>query len=148
MKVTIGSQLPQIKLQNQYDESIDVNELAKSANLVLFFYPKDNTSGCIKEVCSFRDHFEEFKSQNTAVIGISGDSVASHKEFSERFKLSFSILSDEKNRIRKEMGVPKNLFFIPGRVTYIVKKGGEVIDIINTLTDPVLHIKKALESFK
>ena len=113
MKVSIGDFLPDIKLKNQYNELIDVNKLTEKSNLVLFFYPKDNTSGCIKEVCSFRDHFEDFKSKNTEVIGISGDSVTSHKAFSERFNLSFSILSDEKNKIRKKMGVPKNLFFIP-----------------------------------
>ena len=148
MSLSIGDLLPSISLMNQHDELINVNELTKKSHVVLFFYPKDNTRGCIKEVCSFRDHFEEFKSIQTKIIGISGDSILSHKDFAKQFNLSFSILSDEGNKVRKKLGVPKNYIFIPGRVTYIIEKGGKIVDIVNTLTNPEVHVQTALNKLK
>jgi len=145
MAIKIGDQIPEIILNNQYGKEVNVNRLIETSNLVLFFYPKDNTPGCVKEVCAFRDHFDQFNTINTVIIGVSGDSVASHAIFSDRHQLSFSILSDVKNKIRKLMGVPRNLLVIPGRVTYIIAKGGLVVDIVNTLTNPEVHIQTALK---
>jgi peroxiredoxin Q/BCP len=118
-------------------------------NLVIYFYPKDDTPGCTKEACYFRDQFEVFKEEDAIIIGISGQSVESHKEFATKYKLNYTLLSDEGNEIRKLFGVPTNLFgFIPGRVTYIVNKKGKVVYTFNSQSQATKHVDEALRILK
>jgi len=81
----------------------DINSVLGKKNLVIYFYPKDETPGCTKEACSFRDQFEVFRDADAEIIGISGQSVASHKEFAEKHRLTFTLLSDEGDKIRKQL---------------------------------------------
>jgi len=112
----------------------------------LFFYPKDDSPGCTAQACSFRDQYEEFTEVDAEVIGISGQSVKSHKNFAEKHNLSYTLLSDNNNELRKRFGVPTNLFgLIPGRVTYIIDKQGKVVHIFNSQTQIDKHISNALE---
>lgn len=116
---------------------------------VIFFYPKDFTPGCTKQVCEFRDQYSQFKELDCEVIGISSDSSKSHSAFYNKYNLNYHLLSDPKNAIRKLFGVPKNLFgLMPGRVTYVIDKDGTVIGIHNSLTNSTSHIAFALDCIK
>ena len=77
----------------------------KGKNVILYFYPKDDTPGCTKEACAFRDHFAEFKKRGAVVLGVSTDPVKSHDKFVEKFKLPFTLLADEDKHIVTAYGV-------------------------------------------
>lgn len=101
--------------------------------LVLYFYPKDDTPGCTKEACGFRDMSEEFKQRSAAVVGISKDSVASHKKFADKFKLNFTLLSDPTGEVIKSYGSWGKKKFMGKeyegilRNTYLINPQGEII---------------------
>lgn len=147
--IQIGDDCPVFKLKNQFGEEFDLANLLGNKTLVIYFYPKDDTPGCTKEACSFRDRFEEFKDLGCEVIGISSDSEQKHSEFAQKHRLPFILLSDEQKSVRKQFGVPGNLFgLIPGRVTYIIGKDKKVKGIFNSLLNPEGHIQHALELVK
>jgi len=149
MALQIGDNCPSFKLANQFGELIDSSTLIGSKNLVIYFYPKDDTPGCTKEACSFRDSYEEFKDLGCEVLGISSDSVEDHKKFAEKHRLSFNLLADTSKELRKAFGVPGNLFgLIPGRVTYIIDLEGKIRGVYNSQTNPLGHIEQALELVK
>ena len=148
-KIEVGSHIPMFKLPDQNGKIFNINSVLGKKNLVIYFYPKDFTAGCTKEACTFRDNFNEFKKSSATIIGISGDNVASHKKFAEKYNLNFTILSDQGNKIRKLFGVPASMLgSIPGRVTYVVDRKGIVIHIYNSLTKPEQHIKESLSALK
>lgn len=145
MEIKTGDTIPNIVLPDQNGKMFDVKKETASKNVVLFFYPKDDSPGCTKEACSFRDQYEDFVDANAVVIGISGQSVKSHKNFADKYHLSYTLLSDKGNKIRKAFGVPTNFFgLLPGRVTYIIDKNGKVADIFNSQTQVEQHIENAL----
>ncbi len=152
MATKVGDRIPAFKLKNQNGSEVYSASLIGDKNLVIYFYPKDDTPGCTKESCSFRDAYEDFLELDAEVIGVSSDDEKSHKKFAEKHKLPFDLLADSKKTVRKAFGVPGNLFgLIPGRVTYIIDKQGIVRSIFNSQTDPVGHIaeaKKVLKSLK
>jgi peroxiredoxin Q/BCP len=148
-EIKIGSTVPEFSLPDQNGKMFDINTVAGKKNLVIYFYPKDDTPGCTAEACSFRDQFEVFDKADAVIIGISGQSVESHKEFALKHRLSFTLLSDEENKIRKLFGVPTNfLGLLPGRVTYIADKTGKVIYIFNSQTNATKHVDEALRILK
>ncbi|MDP4290580.1 MAG: peroxiredoxin [Bacteroidota bacterium] len=148
-KVEVGSPLPGFKLPDQNGKLFDVHTVLGKKNLVIYFYPKDGTPGCTKEACSFRDNLKDFTHINAMIIGISGDDVASHKQFVLKNHLNFTLLSDKDNKIRKLFGVPASMMgTIPGRVTYIVNKKGIVVHVYNSQTRPEQHIREALSALK
>lgn len=149
MEIKVGDIIPGIVLKNQNGQVFNLKKETTGKNVVLFFYPKDDTQGCTKQACSFRDQYEDFAAANAVVIGISGQSVESHKKFAEKNRLSYTLLSDEGNKTRKKFGVPTNLFgLLPGRVTYVIDKQGKVIYIFNSQTRIDDHITKTLEVLK
>jgi peroxiredoxin Q/BCP len=148
-KVEVGSIIPQFTLKDQYGNLFAIDSLLGKKNLVIYFYPKDDSPGCTKEACSFRDQFEVFKDADAVIIGISGQSVESHKEFAEKHRLRFTLLSDEGNKIRKQFGVSSDLFgLLPGRVTFIADKKGKVIYVFNSQTKATEHVDEALRILK
>jgi peroxiredoxin Q/BCP len=148
-KIEVGSKIPEFTLLDQNGNELDIKSVLGKKNLVIYFYPKDDTPGCTKEACSFRDQYEDFKDVDAEVIGISSDDVESHKNFAEKYRLSFTLLSDTDGKIRKMFGVPTNMLgMIPGRVTYVVNKKGEVILIFNSQTKAEQHVTEALEALK
>ena len=148
-KIELGSLVPRFQLLDQNGNLFDINSVLGKNNLVIYFYPKDDTPGCTAQACSFRDHFEEFVNNETIVIGISSQSVESHKAFSLKHLLSFTLLSDTDNKVRKLFGVPTNIFgLLPGRVTYIVDKSGRVIYIFNSQFHATQHVDEALKVLK
>lgn len=145
MAIKIGDKCPDFVLENQDGKKVNIQDLIGDKIIVLYFYPKDNTWGCTKQACSFRDNYDEFLALDCLVLGISSDSVLSHKTFSEQFHLNFPILSDIDDSVRKKFGVPTSFFgMIKGRVTYIIDKNGIVKGIYNSQLNSTSHISKAI----
>jgi peroxiredoxin Q/BCP len=148
-EVTTGSSIPGFSLHDQNDQLFDIGSVLGRKNLVIYFYPKDDSPGCTKQACSFRDQFEVFREADALIIGISSGSVKSHKEFESKYNLNYTLLSDEGNRIRKLFGVPTNfLGLVPGRVTYVVNKEGKVVFIFNSQMNAEQHVTEALQILK
>lgn len=147
-KVEVGSTVPQFTLPDQNGNQFSISSVIGKKNLVIYFYPKDDTPGCTKEACAFRDQFEVFNEANAMIIGISGQSVESHKQFAEKYHLSFTLLSDEGDAIRKLFNVPLSMGIIPGRVTYIADKSGKVVYVFNSQTQATKHVEEALRILK
>lgn len=116
--------------------------------VVLYFYPKDDTPGCTKEACAFRDEYEVFGKLDAEVIGISSDSVESHKSFAANHDLPFTLLSDEGGKVRKLYGVPNTFGLFPGRVTYVIDREGLVRHIFSSQIEAERHVVEALEALK
>ena len=148
-KIEVGSKIPLFELSDQHGNQFNIENILGQNNLVIYFYPKDDSPGCTKEACSFRDQFEVFADANAMIIGISAQSVKSHLDFAEKHRLNYTLLSDEDNKVRKLFGVPSSFFgLIPGRVTYIVNKKGEVVYLFNSQIQASKHVDKALRIIK
>jgi peroxiredoxin Q/BCP len=144
-----GSYIPEFTLPDQNGRLFDIKSILGKKKLIIYFYPKDHSSGCTKEACSFRDQYEDFKDAGAEVVGISSDDIESHNKFAAKHRLNFTLLSDQNGVVRKLFGVPTNfLGLIEGRVTYVVNKKGIVIHIFNSLWQASKHIEKALEALK
>jgi len=144
-EIKVGDIIPDIVLKDQTGKLFDLKSETKGKNVVLYFYPMDNTKGCTAQACSFRDQYEDFVDANAVVIGISGQSAESHKNFAEEHNLPFTLLSDEKNKVRKMFGVPSNLLgLLPGRVTYVINKENKVVYTFNSQTKIQEHIDNSL----
>ncbi|WJX96426.1 thioredoxin-dependent peroxiredoxin [Trifolium repens] len=144
-KVTKGSKPPPFTLKDQDGKTVSLDKF-KGKPLVLYFYPADETPGCTKQACAFRDSYEKFKKAGAQVVGISGDDSASHKAFAKKYKLPFTLLSDEGNKVRKEWGVPGDFFgSLPGRETYVIDKNGVVQLVYNNQFQPEKHIDETLK---
>ncbi len=104
--LTVGKRAPSFSLPDDQGQIVKLSSL-KGKKVVLFFYPKDNTPGCTQEACSFRDGLAQIRKQGAVVYGVSGDSVASHKKFSEKFQFNFPLLSDESKEMLQQYGVWK-----------------------------------------
>jgi peroxiredoxin Q/BCP len=148
-KIEQGSIVPSFTLNDQNGQPFDLGKVIGQKNLVVYFYPKDDSPGCTKEACYFRDQFEVFTQADALIIGISGQSVKSHREFADKYHLSFTLLSDPGNKIRKQFGVPTNFFGVmPGRVTYIVNKEGIVVHIFDSQAQATKHVDEAMRILK
>lgn len=144
-----GDLIPDLTLRNQENKEVNLRAYVGKNPLVVYFYPKDNTPGCIREACSFRDQYEEFEDIGAKVFGISQDSVESHKKFSERYRLSFQLLSDKDRKAEKAFGVPRRLFgLLPGRVTFIFDVDGKLIHTFNSSLQPAKHIHESIEALQ
>ncbi|HEY9261215.1 peroxiredoxin [Chitinophaga sp.] len=146
-QIKTGDKIPNFSLQDQNGNTFNIDSVLGKQPLVIYFYPKDETSVCTKEACSFRDNFQDFQKYGALVIGISSDGVASHKSFATHHHLPFTLLSDPQNEVRKLFGVPKT-FVIPGRVTYIVDKEGVVVHEFNSMRDGEKHVTESLAALQ
>lgn len=115
------------------------------APLVLFFYPKNNTPGCTTEACSLRDDFSDFRHLKATVIGISYDSIESHRKFIEKYQLPFLLLSDEKKEVSKAFGVAGAFF--ADRATFIIGKDGAIL-YANPSVNPRTHSQEIRDVLK
>jgi thioredoxin-dependent peroxiredoxin len=148
-KIEVGNHLPGFSLADQNGELFSMDSVIGKKNLVIYFYPEDDSPGCTKEACYFRDEYDVFSKADALIIGISGQSVESHKKFAEKYRLNFTLLSDEGNKVRKMFGVPVNfLGLVPGRVTYVIDKSGKVVYIFNSQTQAKRHVDEALKILK
>lgn len=148
MGVSVGNKVPDFSLNDQNGQTFRLQDHLGKKSLVIFFYPKDDTPGCTIEACSFRDSHEEFIKAGAMVIGISGDSMASHQQFSKKYQLQYTLLADEGNQVRKLFDVPKTLGLMAGRVTYILDKDGTVKHIFSSQFSFQKHIEEALATVR
>jgi len=148
-KIEVNSTIPSFELKDQHGNLFKLDSVVGKKNLVIYFYPKDDTPGCTKEACSFRDQFSDFEEADAMVIGVSGQSVESHLNFAQKYNLNYTLLSDEGNKVRNQFGVPKDFFgLLPGRVTYVVNKEGKVVYMFNSQFKAEKHVEKALQILK
>ena len=143
-KVQVGDAAPDFTLPSQFGTPVSLRDFLEKTAIVLYFYPKDNTSVCTDEACAFRDRYDIFKNAGAEVIGISSDSVESHRQFASENQLPFHLLSDVDGVIRKRYGVP-TAFGLPGRVTYIIDRQGIVRHIFFSQFTSKRHVDEALE---
>ncbi len=144
MDMKVRDTAPGFTLLDQDGKAFVLHEHLGTKGLVVFFYPKDDSGVCTTEVCAFRDRYETFLKLGVEVVGISGDSISSHRNFAAKHKLTFPILSDPDGEVRKLFGVPKALGFMPGRVTYLLDRDGVVVSITNDLLHAEKHIEEAI----
>jgi peroxiredoxin Q/BCP len=140
-----GDKAPDFNLLNGNGELFQLSEKLKENNVVLYFYPKNETRGCTAEACSFRDLYEVFKEQGAEVVGVSSDDLNSHQRFSSNHNLPFILLSDENNKVRKLYDVPRTLGLIPGRATFVIDQTGIIRYAFNSLMKPLEHVNGALD---
>ncbi|MDP5171896.1 MAG: peroxiredoxin [Bacteroidia bacterium] len=123
----IGTAAPHFSLPNQDGEIVNITDFIGKKHVVLYFYPKDETPGCTKEACGFRDSYEDFVAAGAEVIGVSADSIKSHQQFASSRRLPFHLLSDPNSKAADSYGVKKSLFgLLPGRETFLIDKDGIV----------------------
>jgi len=146
----VGDKAPSFALPDSSGAIVSLKDF-KGKKLVLYFYPKDDTPGCTKEACSFRDNLARVRGKGAAVIGVSADSVKSHAKFSEKFDLPFPLLSDETKEMIKTYGVWQEKSFMGKkfmgivRTTFIIDEKGTISHIfekvkVNGHTDEVLEL--------
>jgi thioredoxin-dependent peroxiredoxin len=145
-KVEIGSVAPDFTLPSQSGEIVNLKGFVGSKPVVLFFYPKDDTPGCTKQACAFRDDYEQFGKLDAEVMGISSDSVESHRSFASKHDLPFTLLSDEGGKVRRLYGVSSTFGLFPGRVTYVIDREGVVRHVFSSQLEAVKHVEVALKS--
>jgi thioredoxin-dependent peroxiredoxin len=145
-RVDAGSKAPNFTLPSQSGVMVNLKDFIGKKPVVLFFYPKDDTPGCTKEACAFRDDYEEFDKLDAQVIGISSDSVESHRRFAKKHDLPFTLLSDEGRKVRRLYGVPNAFGLFPGRVTYVIDEEGVVRHIFSSQLGVEQHVEEALKA--
>lgn len=148
MSIAVGDKAPDFKLRDQKGNEVSLSDFRAKKAVVLYFYPKDETPGCTREACSFRDSYEDFVKAGAEVIGVSGDSVSRHQAFAQHHGLPFTLLADEGNALRKAYGVPSTLWILPGRVTYVIDKEGTVRHVFDSQLQATRHIDEALAVIK
>ena len=146
-RIWVGAKAPDFTLPSQSAEMVRLGDFLGKL-VVLFFYPKDNTLGCTKEVCAFRDDFGQFGKLDAEVIGISSDSVQSHRAFAHKHDLPFALLSDGGGKVRKLYGVPNTLGLFPGRVTYVIDEQGVVRHIFSSQLGVERHVEEAISALR
>ena len=148
MAVQVGDKAPDFTLPSQMGDNVTLSEYLGKKNVVLYFYPKDETPGCTREACTFRDSYEELTNLGAEVLGVSAQSVESHKSFATHHGLPFLLLSDTDNKVRHLYGVPSSLGLLPGRVTYIIDKKGVVRHIFSSQTQAERHVEEARKTLR
>jgi peroxiredoxin Q/BCP len=144
--VNIGDAMPDTTLVGPEGPIKLRDRLGKA--LVVYFYPKDETVGCTKEACSFRDQYEDFVAAGADVIGISRDDAASHANFKSHHKLPFTLLTDPRGEVASAWGVRGTLGLLPGRVTFVFDKTGTCKLRFDSQLRFGKHVDEALEVVK
>jgi thioredoxin-dependent peroxiredoxin len=118
----IGALAPSVTALNQDGEPVDLAALYAKGMVLVYFYPKADTSGCTAQACSLRDAYEELEDKGVAVVGVSTDSVADQKKFQQKYNLPFTLLADEQAKVVDAFGVPKRGAFA-SRQAFLIKEG-------------------------
>ncbi|HEY5346378.1 MAG TPA: thioredoxin-dependent thiol peroxidase [Verrucomicrobiae bacterium] len=148
LKFKAGDRAPEFSVATSGGGKISLADYL-GQNVILYFYPRDDTPGCTKEACAFRDYFAEFKKQGAVIFGVSTDSVKSHDKFVEKFKLPFTLLADEDKKIANDYGVWGEKSFMGRkylgvyRVTFLIGPDGKIKKIWPTVK-PEEHAAEVL----
>jgi peroxiredoxin Q/BCP len=146
----VGSKAPDFTLRSGDGKEVSLKDL-KGRKAVLYFYPKDDTSGCTKEACAFNENLKVLEKKDTVVIGVSADSVASHKKFADKYSLTFPLLSDENKEMIKKYGVWKEKslygkkFMGIVRTTFVINEQGVIVRIFPKVKVDG-HVNEVLEA--
>ena len=146
-----GTTAPAFKTKDANGESVSLKDF-RGQKVVLYFYPKDDTPGCTKEACSFRDAFSKFKKQGIAVLGVSPDSEASHKKFTVKYKLPFTLLADTDRALAEAYGVYGEKKFMGRtymgvyRTTFLIDEKGKIKKVFEKVK-PEEHAGEVLDAF-
>ena len=152
MTVEVGKKAPAINLPADNGEKVSLNDF-KGKNIVLYFYPKDDTPGCTAQACSLRDDFSNIKKLDAVILGVSPDGAASHEKFIAKFDLPFTLLSDEDHSVAEKYGVwvEKNMYgrkyMGVARRTFIIGKDGNVAHIFCKV-NPKEHAAEVMDVLK
>jgi thioredoxin-dependent peroxiredoxin len=145
--LTVGDPLPQFSLKDDNDSVFNIADYVGKEVLVIYFYPRDESSVCTKEACSFRDNYAAFTAAGARVIGINSGSVESHRKFRTNHNLPFTLLSDPGNKVLKLFGV-KSKFLISGRETFVIDKSGKIRFTYDSFINGPAHEAEALAFIK
>jgi peroxiredoxin Q/BCP len=147
--LSVGDKAPAFRTHDQDGSAVSLGDF-KGRKVVLYFYPKDDTPGCTKEACAFRDEWSQFRKRKVAVLGVSVDDERSHKKFAEKFSLPFTLLADPEKRIVRDYGVwgQKSMYgrkyMGTHRVTYLIDEKGKIAAVWPKVK-PETHAKEILE---
>ncbi len=150
---TLGTIAPEINLPASSGTNVSLKDFRGKKNVVLYFYPKDDTSGCTVQACGFRDKIKNIESESAVVLGVSPDGLSSHEKFINKFDLPFILLSDEDKKTCKDYGVwiEKSMYgrkyMGVDRVTFIIGKDGKIAKVFEKVK-PQGHNEEVLEFLK
>lgn len=144
----VGSIAPDFTLEDQDGNSVRLYSELERGPVVLYFYPKDETPGCTAEACTFRDQYTDFVDAGATVLGVSDDSVASHRAFATRHRLPFRLLSDPDGSVRKLYGVKKTLWVMNGRVTFVIDPNRTIRHAFRSQLKFRQHVTEALSTLR
>jgi len=147
-RVRVGDAAPDFILPDQTGTPVRLRDLVGRKTLVLYFYPKDETPGCTIEARAFRDSYDAFTTAGAEVVGVSADSVASHRRFARHHELPFLLLSDGRGDVRTLYGVEQTLGILPGRVTYVIDTTGIVRHVYSSQLRAASHSREALDAVR
>ena len=138
-----GESLPDVELTTESGEHIGTGGLT-GQKTVLYFYPEDDTPGCTKEACAFRDRMDDYAKADIQVYGVSLDSPESHREFREKYNLNFPLLTDEGGRAAEALGVLRENRKMTNRVTFLLDPDGKIARVYPKVS-PETHADEILE---
>lgn len=151
-KLKVGDKAPDFTAKDQHGKTVKLSDF-KGKKVVLYFYPKDDTPGCTKEACNFRDNYTMLKKKGIEVIGVSVDSVTSHAKFADKYELPFPLIADEEKKIVQDYGVWGEKKFMgktylgTSRTTFAINEEG-IIEHIITKVDTEYATEQILELWK
>lgn len=143
-RVEAGERAPDFVLPDQSGSPVRLSDLLRDRAVVLYFYPRDGSPGCTREARAFEARREQFAEAGATVVGVSSDSVTSHRRFAAREHLAFPLLSDREGVVRRLYAVEEMLGFLPGRVTYVIDSDGRVRHVYSSWVHPSRHPDEAL----
>jgi len=146
--IGVGDPAPDFALPDPSGRTVRLGDYRGRKAVVLYFYPKDDTPGCTKEACSFRDQYQDFQDAGAEVIGVSSDPAASHEKFAAKYHLPFVLLADRSGAARKQYGVPATLGLLPGRVTFVIDRQGIVRHVFNSQLQATRHVEEAIAALR
>ncbi len=146
MSISIGVKAPDFTLKNAEGKTFKLSKNLGGKPCIIFFYPKDFTGGCTKEVCGFKDSYDEFKDAGIDLVGISTDSASSHFNFIRQYKLPFELLSDIDGKVSAAYGAKLPFVNVSSRVTFLLNENHRVQSVHKGLLDATSHIEVMLKA--
>jgi peroxiredoxin Q/BCP len=141
-----GAMAPDFALKDQNGATVRLSDFRGKGPVVVYFYPKDDTSGCTAEACAFRDDYARFRAAGATILGISADDADSHQKFVAKYSLPFTLLSDPGGEVRKAYGASALFGLIPGRSTIVIDKEGIIRHVFTSQTAFTKHVDEALKA--
>lgn len=145
--ISTGEKAPDFELVSSTGAKVRLSDYS-GKKVVVFFYPKDDSPGCTREACQFRDAYDDFTEAGAEVIGISADSTASHEAFGRKHGLPMTLLSDPEGAARKSYRVGSTLGILPGRATFVIDREGIVRNAFSSQLRLGKHVEDALAVVK